>query len=260
MKTVKIREAIEAHHWDYPTALIPKDVEFINTDDIIMIKNKSVTNILANKVIHFTDLKKLNNVFDFFGDLPFSWWVPSYQLELIEVLNSHHFSLLEEYIGFALHVKKFQIPHTNHSFSFIDVKNDDHITKLVDVSTAIWNYSEVEKGSIFQQRKDYINGCGDNGGYTICLDGETAVAYSSYRYSQDGKTMYLNGAGVVPSYRKRGIYKELIYKRLQTAKDREIVLATTQARVGHSAPILAHLGFKQHATYLQFTRDDNEKE
>lgn len=258
MKTAEIQKAIEAQHWDYPPSLIPKNVAFIHTSDVIMIKNKAVANIQANKVIHFTNFQKLNTVFDFFGDLPFSWWVPSNQQQLIDTLNSYHFSPLEKYVGFALHINDFQIPYTKHSFSIVDVKDDDHIRKLVDVSAAIWSYAESQKANLFQQRKDYINACGEQGGYTICMDGEKAVAYSNYRYSQDRKTMYLNGAGVLPSYRKRGIYKELVYKRLQAAKEKGILFATALARTGHSAPVLARLGFQEHTTYLQFTRNEKE--
>ncbi|KEK23288.1 hypothetical protein [Bacillus gaemokensis] len=67
-----IKNAIESHHWDYPIQAIPKDVEYVNNKDVIMIKNKNVPNIQTNKVIRFTNHASLESVLSFFEDLPFS--------------------------------------------------------------------------------------------------------------------------------------------------------------------------------------------
>lgn len=74
-----IQHAIEAHHWDYATELIPNDVEFIHTTDVIMIKNENIPSIQANKVIHFAPQQPLEKALRFFQNTPFSWWVPSQQ-------------------------------------------------------------------------------------------------------------------------------------------------------------------------------------
>ncbi|MEI4828579.1 GNAT family N-acetyltransferase [Bacillus sp. FJAT-53711] len=249
-----IQHAIEAHHWDYPGKLIPNEVEFIHTTDLIMIKNKSIPSIQANKVVRFASQQPLETALHFFQNIPFSWWVPSQQKQLIRAIINHNFSCIDEYVGFALQLPNFPIPELQQFYNFIDVKHDEDIAKLVDVSIAIWDYPPSARDNLFQQRKSYIEASGESSGYIICCDGNVAIGYANYRYSHDGSVVYLNGSGVLSTYRKRGIYKHLVYKRLQDAKEKGIILATCQARSGHSAPILEKLGFTTYETYLQFAR------
>ncbi|PEZ02240.1 GNAT family N-acetyltransferase [Bacillus sp. AFS018417] len=249
-----IQNAIEAHHWDYPAQLIPNEVEFIHTTDLIMIKNKNIPSIQTNKVVRFASQQPLETALRFFQNIPFSWWVPSQQKELITAIINHKFACIDEYVGVALQLSSFHIPDLPNTYSFIDVKTDEDIAKLVDVSITIWDYPPSARDNLFQQRKSYIEASGESSGYIICCDGNVAVGYANYRYSHDGSVVYLNGSGVLPTYRKQGIYKHLVYKRLQDAKEKGAILATCQARKGHSAPILEKLGFTPYETYLQFAR------
>lgn len=249
-----IQNAIEAHHWDYPAKLIPNEVEFIHTTDLIMIKNKSIPSIQANKVVRFTSQQPLETALDFFQHIPFSWWVPSQQKELIRAITKQNFVGIDEYVGFALQLSNFHIPDLPQLCHFIDVKTDEDIAKLVDVSIAIWDYPPSVRDNLFQQRKSYIEASGESSGYIIYCDGNVAVGYANYRYSHDGSVVYFNGSGVLSTHRNQGIYKHLVYKRLQDAKEKGVILATCQARAGHSAPILEKLGFTPYETYLQFAR------
>lgn len=249
-----IQNAIEAHHWDYPAKLIPNAVEFIHTTDLIMLKNESIPSIQANKVVRFASQQPLETALRFFQNIPFSWWVPSQQKELITAITNHNFACIDEYVGFALQLPNFPIPKSQQLYHFIDVKTDEDIAKLVDVSIAIWDYPASARDNLFQQRKSYIEASCESSGYIICCDGNAAVGYANFRYSHDRSVVYLNGSGVLPTYRKQGIYKHLVYKRLQDAKEKGVILATCQARAGHSAPILEKVGFTPYETYLQFAR------
>ncbi|PFR20550.1 GNAT family N-acetyltransferase [Bacillus cereus] len=257
MNNQGIKKAIESHHWDYPIKMIPKDLEYVNNEDIIMIKNRNVPNIQANKIVHFSKYASLDSVLSFFQDVPFSWWAPLGQQNLIERLKKNEFSLIDTYIGLAFHLQQFAVPKLLQNFSFYDVKTEKEIEHLVNVSSTIWGYAATSKPTIIQQRKMYLEQAGDQGGFIICCDGDIAVGYANYRYSQDRKILYLNGSGVLPTYRKQGIYTQLVYKRLQLAKKRGTSLATCQARTGHSAPILKKLGFTEYETYLQFAKNIN---
>ncbi|WP_259415676.1 GNAT family N-acetyltransferase [Bacillus toyonensis] len=64
----------------------------------------------------------------------------------------------------------------------------------------------------------------------------------------------MHGLGVLPEYRHKGIYSNLVYKRLQIAKERGVTLATCQARKGHSEPILRKVGFQSYETYFHMVK------
>ena len=58
---------------------------------------------------------------------------------------------------------------------------------------------------------------------------------------------------MLPAMRGRGVYRALIAARLRQALAAGIAVATTQARAGTSAPILARLGFVT-LTEIEFYR------
>lgn len=62
--------------------------------------------------------------------------------------------------------------------------------------------------------------------------------------SELGRSGFLDAGAVVGEARGRGVYRALVAARLADLRARGIALATTQAREGTSAPILAHLGFE----------------
>lgn len=59
-----------------------------------------------------------------------------------------------------------------------------------------------------------------------------------------GEVARLWGTGVLPQYRKRGVYGLLVRARCEEAVRRGATLALTTARVGTSGPILKHHGFR----------------
>ncbi|KAA0761073.1 GNAT family N-acetyltransferase [Bacillus sp. SH5-2] len=259
LDTITITEAIESHHWDYSAELISSDIEFINTKELVMIKNPKINSIHANKVVRFkfqNNLEEaLKRIYQFYGELSFSWWVPSTNALLINRLNQSGFQTIDEYTGLALSLTTFEIPSCNHKFSYDEVETDEQIRQLVQVSSKIWGYDPSLEEELFKQRKDYIKAGKGTSGYIVCYEEEKAVGYANFRYSSDGTTVYLHGSGVLPEYRHKRIYSNLVYKRLQIAKERGITLATCQARKGHSDPILRKIGFQVYETYCHMVKN-----
>ncbi|MBO9128543.1 GNAT family N-acetyltransferase [Bacillus sp. 165] len=258
LDNITIIEAIESHHWDYPPELIPSDVEFVNTKELIMIKNQNLNSIHANKVVRFNfqnDLDEpLQKVHQFYGELSFSWWIPLTNTPLIKQLYQVGFQTIDQYTGLALSLHTFEVPSLNNGFSYYEVQTDEQIKQLVKVSSKIWGYSSSLEEELLKQRRDYIKASKGTSGYIICCDGENAVGYANFRYSCDGSILYLHGSGVLPEYRNKGIYSNLVYKRLKVAKERGVTLATCQARKGHSDPILRKIGFQVYETYCHIAK------
>ncbi|OFD41393.1 GNAT family N-acetyltransferase [Bacillus mycoides] len=259
LDNITITEAIESHHWDYPMEIISSDINFINTKELVMIKNPKINSIHANKVVRFkfqNDLEEaMQRVHQFYDELSFSWWVPSTNTPLLQRLNQSGFQTIDEYTGLALSLPTFDIPSHNHEFSYYEVETDEQVRKLVKMSSKIWDYNPSLEEELFKQRKDYIKASKGTSGYIICYDGEKAVGYANFRYSCDGTTLYLHGSGVLPEYRHKGIYSNLVYKRLQIAKEGGVMLATCQARKGHSDPILRKIGFRAYETYCHMAKN-----
>jgi hypothetical protein len=57
------------------------------------------------------------------------------------------------------------------------------------------------------------------------------------------RSVYLQGAVVLPAFRQRGLYAALTATRLHAAAEHGLRLATTQARAETSAPLLERMGF-----------------
>ncbi|MEH6935954.1 hypothetical protein [Bacillus sp. JJ783] len=129
LDNITITEAIESHHWDYPMEIISSDINFINTKELVMIKNPKINSIHANKVVRFkfqNDLEEaMQRVHQFYDELSFSWWVPSTNTPLLQRLNQSGFQTIDEYTGLALSLPTFDIPSHNHEFSYYEVETDE---------------------------------------------------------------------------------------------------------------------------------------
>ncbi|MCC7381141.1 MAG: GNAT family N-acetyltransferase [Deltaproteobacteria bacterium] len=63
------------------------------------------------------------------------------------------------------------------------------------------------------------------------------------------RSMFLQGAVVLPALRRRGVYHALVEARLALARRAGLSLAVIHARASTSAPILARMGFATHLEY-----------
>ncbi|MGM0854207.1 MAG: GNAT family N-acetyltransferase [Bacillota bacterium] len=248
--------AIESHHWDYPERLIPSEVDSIHSDGIVAIKNNQLKNVFSNKVPKFV-VENLNDfhekwekIVGFFEEDSFSMWIREPLLDQVEEFLHLHKGKKEDYYdGLFLDLNQ-----NNTLLSpvhrVITVVDDHHIHDLVNLSSAIWGYGEEEKPVIFKQRKELLSKLGTDGGFTLAYNEEgDPVGYGNYRYSSDNCVLYLNGSGVLPAERYKGVYSSLVAHRLEMAKRVQCRFVTCQARVGHSAPILKRLGFQAFSSY-----------
>ncbi|WP_409250962.1 GNAT family N-acetyltransferase [Bacillus sp. SCS-153A] len=250
-------KAIEAHHWDYEIEWIPSYIETIEEDGLRAIKNPRIHNVLSNKVVELTADEdrplqhRWGKLKEFFGEVPFSLWLESAQSKLLSpLLKDDGYDIGDKYDGLAIMLNKFaEGGPLNKNIEYLEVESDEDIRRLVEVSSLIWGYPEDQEESLFNQRKSYITSPYRNGGYILALRNSQPVAYSNYRYSSDGKTMYMNGSGVLPEHRHQGIYSDMVKVRLKHAKSRKAVVATCQARQGQSSPVLRKLGFLKYSTY-----------
>src|SRR5205823_14093642 len=87
---------------------------------------------------------------------------------------------------------------------------------------------------------------GRRGGFLVAYLGDAPVANAGYRYSSDGRCVYLTGAETVEQFRGRGVYKTLIAHRAAKTAERGCDLASILANPETSAPILARHGFADH--------------
>jgi GNAT superfamily N-acetyltransferase len=85
--------------------------------------------------------------------------------------------------------------------------------------------------------------------FLASVDGEPAGAASYVAFS---RAAYLLGAVVLEPFRRRGVYRALVAARLAEARARGIDLATTNARLDTSAPLLAKLGFVEICRFTTF--------
>jgi hypothetical protein len=72
-------------------------------------------------------------------------------------------------------------------------------------------------------------------------------------YSLSGTVARLWGAGVLPPFRSKGVYRSLVDARLKDATHRGATLTLVHAETGTSAPILQKLGFRVYGTQVVIT-------
>jgi GNAT superfamily N-acetyltransferase len=257
MNTNEIVKAIDAHHWDYEKEWIPSYIETLEEDGLRAIKNPRMNNVFSNKVVEFSAsdpdcrMNKWRKVKTFFGEVSFSLWLERSQSSLLSpLLKADGFEMTDRYDGLAcmLNNRSASFP-LKREIQLTDVEDEEDIQSLVEVSSLIWGYHEDQHEKLFDQRKSYITSPYRKGGYILARKDSKPAGYSNYRYSSDGRTMFMNGGGVLPEFRHQGIYSEMVNFRLDHARSKGAFLATCQARQGHSSPVLKKLGFKQYAEY-----------
>jgi GNAT superfamily N-acetyltransferase len=69
-----------------------------------------------------------------------------------------------------------------------------------------------------------------------------------------GEIAILGGAGVLPAYRGRGVFRALVAQRLRDAREHGLRAATIQAYQRTSSPILTRLGFQKRGVLAHLAR------
>ncbi|HET7627251.1 MAG TPA: GNAT family N-acetyltransferase [Bacillales bacterium] len=260
----KILKMIEAQHWDYEPSRIPAHIAFVHEDGLIMIKNPESRSIHSNRVVHTNFSKgdfesRYQEVVDFFDRLPFGWWAGPRDrpIDLASRLKEKEFRVIDEYVGLAYDLRTIDERDEGGSCAeIVDVSTDEELRDLVEVGTAVWGYDEETTAAVARDKKAILQLPERRGGFTLASVEGKPVGFANYRFSGDGEAIYLNGSGVLQTYRRQGIYRKLVESRLLLAKAKGCRFAVTQARVGMSDTVLKAIGFREYGTYQLLTREE----
>ena len=129
----------------------------------------------------------------------------------------------------------------------VEVRPADHIEQRqavamtaeaysLPVDVAEW-FTEVLIGSAGRIRSTMYHA------YVAGSDGP--VAFGNLVFIPDTSIVLLGGAATLAAYRGRGIYTSLVARRLADARTEGASAAVIQAVRGTSAPVCAHLGFRE---------------
>ena len=138
---------------------------------------------------------------------------------------------------------------------------DVRIVEVTDRATArtglqLAHHAGADLERDLEERMAYLALPTRRSGWLVAFDGDEAVANAGYRYSADGRCMYLIGAETVEAHRGRGIYQTLVAYRATMARAHGCDLVSILANRHTSAPILARHGFRDHGELPWLKRPD----
>jgi GNAT superfamily N-acetyltransferase len=137
------------------------------------------------------------------------------------------------------------------------VEVEDEETARLGLRLAHHDGADLERDVV--ERMAYLGTPGRRGGFLVAyLDG-VPVANAGYRYSGDGRCVYLTGAETAEPFRGRGVYKSLIAHRAARAAERGCTVASILANRDTSAPILVRHGFSDHGALPRLAPADVER-
>ena len=256
-----IIDAIEGYNWDFEDGFNVPWIIQVNLPHLLMRKNEKSSSIYSNKVMrsifHNNIEQEIENVLNFFRDIPFSWWIGplSKPSNLKEILIEREFKEVDKYVGLAFNIFDWTETNLKSNYRIVDTEKEKNLLEHVKVSAKVWEIDDKSSiESIYEMRKKYLQIPDRRGGFIVALDNEKGVGNASYRLSHDKKVMYLIGSGVLPEYRNQGIYHDLLYYRFKIALQNNVEWITVIARVGTSEPILRKIGFKEYGNYIVLSK------
>jgi GNAT superfamily N-acetyltransferase len=127
------------------------------------------------------------------------------------------------------------------------------VVEVTDAKTArvglrLAHHEDADLERDVAERLSYLAMPSRRGGFLVAYLGDVPVANAGYRYSSDGRCVYLTGAETAEAFRGRGVYKALVAHRAMQAVARGCTLASILANAQTSAPILARHGFVDHGS------------
>ncbi|MCX4243965.1 GNAT family N-acetyltransferase [Paraliomyxa miuraensis] len=117
----------------------------------------------------------------------------------------------------------------------------DDCERLGEIISAAWGLSPAFGRTMTDVARRAFAGAGGDLAYWLAHDGETLVGSSMLRVLPG--LGYLQGAGVVPSARGRGIYQALTWVRIAELHRRGIERVVIWANAQTSGPVAHKLGF-----------------
>ncbi len=240
-------EYCEAMLYDYEPEWRPPGIVDIDRPDLLAWKRPGWP-IWSSRVVYakWTDRDadaRIAEVLAFFGDTPFNWHVgpSSTPPDLIDQLRAHGLV-----VGARPRMMTATLPLAGawHLASVRIVEIADEETARASLVLARHEGAELERA--LAERLAYVRLPSRRGGYLVAYLGDVPVANAGYRYSRDGRCLYLTGAETVAAYRGRGIYQALVAHRARVAAARGCALVSILANTETSAPILSRRSFVDH--------------
>ncbi len=248
MRSDDLARYCETMLYDYETEWSPEGLVEIDRGDVLAWKRPgwSVGNsrVAYAKWTESDADKRIDELLAFFGDTPFNWHVgpSSSPRDLVNRLITHGLVL-----GAQPRMMTISLPlpddwPVSSEVRIVEVA-DAEIARL-SLRLAHHDSQQIERD--VAERMAYLGLAGRRGGFLVAYIGDVPVANAGYRYSLDGRCVYLTGAETVEQFRGRGVYKTLIAHRAAQAVERGCILASILANPQTSAPILARHGFADH--------------
>jgi len=125
-----------------------------------------------------------------------------------------------------------------------EITTESDSNTFQDVMATIFEYGppSVEVRAGFNRNLDQTVRQTGHSNQFLAFEGARAIGCAGLGLS--GAVAMLWGAGVLPEYRGRGFYGELVNARCESATERGSEIAVVTARTGTSGPILKRHGFR----------------
>ena len=252
----------EAIMWDYEPTWIPPGLEYVERPDVLMWRRNGprADQRWGNRVAYTRSTPDgieslIDEVLAFLGGRAFSWvaGASSAPADLAERLAGR--GLVDVGDGDLLSAR---LPvrglRTADDVDIVEVEDEE--TARVGIRLAHPNATAEEVADQANEMLAYLALPERRGGFLVAfMDGQPA-ANAAYRYSSDGRTVYLNGAQTVERFRGRGIYQTLVAYRTDAAVRHGCAYAAIRARRDTSLPILMRRGFADHGHLPIYARPD----
>lgn len=245
--------------WDYEVT--PPGVEVVERGDLLMwrrIEGPRAQARWGNRVAWIRTSKAhvdqvIDEIFLFFADIPFTWVIgaSSRPAGLVDIAARR--GLTDVGDGNLL-TGELPIHGLRRSPDVrIEEVVDERLARI-GITLAHPTSSDDEVRAMVADRLAYLGHPARRGGFLVAFVGDEPVANAGYRYSADGRSVYLNGAETVDRWRGQGIYQSLVAYRVSAAGRRGCRYVAIRARRDTSLPILMRRGFIDHGHLPIYSR------
>ena len=183
----------------------------------------------------------------------FSWIVgpSSTPKDLSERLIKSGFHSLDETKGFGMAMStSYEINEINNKFSVEEISLDVLENNLEMIVDSFGESLTVEGAEVIVNGMKLLDSTKRYRGQIkayLAVENDTGkkVGFSFMVMDREDKYAILDGSAVLPSYRGKGIYRNMVSKRLEDARANGIEFLIIHALARTSAPICERIGFKR---------------
>jgi GNAT superfamily N-acetyltransferase len=186
---------------------------------------------------------RIEELLEFFGDVGFHWHVgPSSTPEDLEARLVAHGLVAMERPRLMTAGLPLAGVWRDSGARIVEVADRD----MARLSLELAHHTGEDLERSLNERMAYLALPTRRTHFLVVFLGDVPVANASYRWSSDGRCMYLTGAETAETYRGRGVYQSLISYRARLAHERGCEIVSILANRNTSAPILRRHAFADH--------------